>query len=182
MANVTETSTWEAGIYQLETTDPVEGGELGISNLQARLLGNRTKWLFDKCNPFLYEVRELDIPDSELATFTSLYFNGTGLGVDLFEGWAICNGQNGTRNRGGRTSIGWRDGDTIGAIGGSRNAVVVDHSHTFKSSGRNIIGTGTIQVIKSDGETTNYTQSAGESGIDKNMQPYIITLFIQKIA
>lgn len=48
MANVTETSTWESGIYQLETTDPVEGGELGISNLQARLLGNRTKWLYDQ--------------------------------------------------------------------------------------------------------------------------------------
>ena len=48
MANVTETSTWEAGIYQLETTDPVEGGALGISNKQAKQLGNRTKWLFDQ--------------------------------------------------------------------------------------------------------------------------------------
>jgi len=48
MANVTETSTWESGIYQLETTDPVEGGALGISNLQPKQLGNRTKWLYDK--------------------------------------------------------------------------------------------------------------------------------------
>lgn len=47
MANVTETSTWESGIYQLETTDPVEGGALGVSNLQAKQLGNRTKWLYD---------------------------------------------------------------------------------------------------------------------------------------
>jgi len=47
MANVTETSTWETGIYQLETTDPVEGGALGISNTQAKQLGNRTKWLYD---------------------------------------------------------------------------------------------------------------------------------------
>lgn len=47
MANVTETSTWEAGIYQLETTDPVEGGSGGISNQQAKQLGNRTKWLYD---------------------------------------------------------------------------------------------------------------------------------------
>lgn len=47
MANVTETSTWETGIYQLETTDPVEGGALGISNAQAKQLGNRTKWLYD---------------------------------------------------------------------------------------------------------------------------------------
>lgn len=27
MANLQETSTWEAGIYQLETSDPVMGGE-----------------------------------------------------------------------------------------------------------------------------------------------------------
>jgi len=48
MANVTETSTWEDGIYQLETTDPVEGGAGGISNTQATQLGNRTKWLYDR--------------------------------------------------------------------------------------------------------------------------------------
>lgn len=47
MANVTETSTWESGIYQLEITDPVEGGSGGISNQQAKQLGNRTKWLYD---------------------------------------------------------------------------------------------------------------------------------------
>ena len=48
MANLTELSQWEAGIYQLETTDSVEAGAGGISNEQARLLGNRTKWLKDK--------------------------------------------------------------------------------------------------------------------------------------
>jgi hypothetical protein len=53
MANVTELSQWESGIYQLETTDPVEGGAGGISNEQARLLGNRTKWLKDNSLVFL---------------------------------------------------------------------------------------------------------------------------------
>jgi len=48
MANLTELSQWESGIYQLETTDSVEAGAGGISNEQARLLGNRTKWLYDK--------------------------------------------------------------------------------------------------------------------------------------
>lgn len=47
MANVTETSEFPIGIYQIETTDPVEGGASGISNTQARQLGNRTKWLYD---------------------------------------------------------------------------------------------------------------------------------------
>ena len=45
MANLQETSTWEAGIYQLETSDPVMGGENGIDNRAPRQLANRTLWL-----------------------------------------------------------------------------------------------------------------------------------------
>lgn len=45
MANLKETNTWEAGIYQLETTDPVVGGVDGISNKQAKQLANRTLYL-----------------------------------------------------------------------------------------------------------------------------------------
>ena len=33
MANLTETPTYEAGIYRFETTDPVQGGPGGIDNL-----------------------------------------------------------------------------------------------------------------------------------------------------
>lgn len=49
MANLTETSTYEAGIYQLERTDAVDAGigGNGVANLQARQLANRTKWLYD---------------------------------------------------------------------------------------------------------------------------------------
>lgn len=45
MANLRETSTWEAGIYQWETSDPVMGGENGIDNRPTRQLANRTLWL-----------------------------------------------------------------------------------------------------------------------------------------
>jgi microcystin-dependent protein len=48
MANQPETATWEAGVYQLETTDPVEGGLGGVSNEPIRQLGNRTKYLKDQ--------------------------------------------------------------------------------------------------------------------------------------
>ncbi len=43
--NITETETYESGIYQIELTDPVIGGEDGIANLQAKQLANRTNWL-----------------------------------------------------------------------------------------------------------------------------------------
>ena len=45
MASLTELEQWEELIYQLETTDPVKGGDDGISNRQAKQLANRTKYL-----------------------------------------------------------------------------------------------------------------------------------------
>lgn len=45
MANLPETATWEPGIYQLETTDPVLGGPNGPANTQAKQLANRTAFL-----------------------------------------------------------------------------------------------------------------------------------------
>ncbi|MEN3030295.1 hypothetical protein [Chromobacterium amazonense] len=45
MANLQEKPAWEAGIYQLETSDPVLGGPDGIDNLQAKQLANRTVFL-----------------------------------------------------------------------------------------------------------------------------------------
>ena len=45
MATLAESASWEAGIYQLETSDPVLGGPDGIDNLQAKQLANRTLFL-----------------------------------------------------------------------------------------------------------------------------------------
>lgn len=45
MANLTESPVWEAGIYQLEEEDLVQGGAEGIDNVQGKQLGNRTLYL-----------------------------------------------------------------------------------------------------------------------------------------
>jgi len=45
MTTLTETGSWEPGIYQIELTDPVIGGPDGISNRQAKQLANRTSYL-----------------------------------------------------------------------------------------------------------------------------------------
>lgn len=45
MSKLVETSRWEDEIYQIEMSDPVEGGPEGISNRQAKQLGNRTLYL-----------------------------------------------------------------------------------------------------------------------------------------
>jgi hypothetical protein len=45
MADIVEEEVWNNGIYQLETTDPVQGGVDGIDNLPHKALANRTVWL-----------------------------------------------------------------------------------------------------------------------------------------
>ena len=48
MTNLTEQALYEAGVYQLETTDPVLAGPGGIDNKQAQQLANRTAYLKEK--------------------------------------------------------------------------------------------------------------------------------------
>lgn len=48
MANQPEVATYEAGIYQIETIDPVEAGVGGKTNAPLLQLANRTKWLKEK--------------------------------------------------------------------------------------------------------------------------------------
>ncbi|WP_257835017.1 phage tail protein [Burkholderia glumae] len=50
MANLKEESRWEDGVYQFETSDPVEGGPDGIDNVPARQLANRTRYLKDRAD------------------------------------------------------------------------------------------------------------------------------------
>lgn len=69
MANLKETTAWESGIYQLETTDPVVGGADGIANKQAIQLANRTSYLKGKIeslesNSNAQLVLKRDISDS----------------------------------------------------------------------------------------------------------------------
>jgi hypothetical protein len=77
MATLPETATWEAGIYQLETTDPVQGGLNGIDNLQGKQLANRTVYLkqqVDAANTLLVNA-------SPVATISALLNRATTVGA-----------------------------------------------------------------------------------------------------
>ena len=45
MANLKEKAEWAEGIYQIEMTDPVVGGEDGIDNTPHKQLAERTLFL-----------------------------------------------------------------------------------------------------------------------------------------
>jgi len=135
----------------------------------------------------LYEVKELDIPDLQLSTFLTDNFDTTGLGINDYTGFAICNGQNGTRDRGGLTSIGYDASfySTIGATGGAKthtltNAelpVGLEYLGSPQTGGRPAFGGGPTVYWPT---AYNNTRNSGQS--HNNMQPYIVTLFIQRIS
>lgn len=77
MANLKETAHWEDGIYRIEQTDPVVGGEDGIDNIQAKQLGNRTLYLKKKLEEMEGTVDGY-APDMQEALFAGLQ-----LGLDL---------------------------------------------------------------------------------------------------
>jgi hypothetical protein len=129
-------------------------------------------------NTFQFEIKDLWVSQSYIDT----NFTGTGLGIELMVGYAICNGQNGTPNLDGLVSIGYGTNySVIKAVGGSKNAVVVEHTHNVQILGG---GAGDTFPTLNDGTGTGrtyVTESTGVSGAGKNMQPYMVLLKIMKL-
>jgi hypothetical protein len=142
---------------------------------------------------FIGEVKWLKFTaDQVLANFDS-----TGLGTsDAFLGWAVTNGENGTTNDDGKVSIAFGSVySSLGAIGGSKDAVLIGHSHTLNDIGESRYGKNAtdpgMQLHSSEGDSSDYhqtpivtTSTAGglETGVGKNMQPYVVELKIMRIA
>ena len=118
------------------------------------------------------------------ATYLANNFEVDGLGKNLRTGWAICNGNNDTDNLQGRVPIHYSRDFPLGTVGGSKDAVVVEHSHGLPVEGG---GNLNIQSIVSNANSdesyseTNRTTTVGVSGTNKNMQPYLATVYIMKL-
>lgn len=126
------------------------------------------------------------------AAYIALNFTNDGLGRLEREGWAMCNGLNGTMPIQERTLVGYGGAYTTpGYPFGSPNSVVVSHKHKSveDSNGINVgnaAGTGvTTNVYNIAGSyltsKIDETSITGESGAGKNYQPSIIVVYIQKL-
>lgn len=128
-----------------------------------------------------------------------------GLLADVPAGWLVCDGTNGTPDLRDKFVVGAGNSYAVTATGGSKDAVVVEHTHTGSTNNsgththtfpvrihqwgaatssptggaNSTVGTVTTS---SDGNHAHSlsVDPAGVSGIDKNLPPYYSMYFIQK--
>lgn len=142
--------------------------------------------LLDFIQANLFQSGDIKLVKVDLA-YLNDNFEVNGLGKNLRLGWAICNGNNGTYNLNGRVVVGFGSGYALGQTGGSKDAVVVSHNHSVNlqqlnsnnDNGFGKLATGNAPV---EGVIPNInTETTGVSGTDKNMQPYLVALYIMKL-
>lgn len=119
MSNLTESPVYESGIYQLEITDPVAGGEDGVSNLQAKQLANRTAYLKQKTDELKTSVDNIE----QVTGIDGSNGQDGSNGNDGNDGSNGQDGANGARGAGryeiGTTSGAWSSSVAQTAIGQS---------------------------------------------------------------
>lgn len=161
------------GNIALDSILPVEN-ETILEQITGQQLVN---FVNTNANAFQYEIKDLWVSNA----YIDDNFDNTGLGTDLMVGYAICNGQNGTPNLDGLVSIGYgANYPVMKAVGGSKNAVVVEHTHTVAVN-TNAVGSGFPAFEASNTQGTFETSSTGVDGTNKNMQPYMVLLKVMKL-
>jgi microcystin-dependent protein len=115
-------------------------------------------------------------------------------------GWNLCNGSNGTPDLRDRFVVGAGSTYAVGNTGGTKDAIVVSHSHSITDSGhahdvripsRATGNNATALYSTSDGSTKSTVtsdsantgisiNSTGDSGTNANLPPYYALCYIQK--
>jgi len=121
-------------------------------------------------------------------SYITANFDPTGLGTNLELGYAICNGNNGTRDWRGRVPMQYSTTyPTLGATGGEATHVLTSNEippvsvpYTGSSDDTGDNGTYLITSPSSPNGAKNLT-TAGGGQAHNNMQPYIVTLILMKL-
>jgi len=217
--------TYEAGTTTPKDTFLNETGNVYNTNpiiLDSR--GEALVWLASGKYKFVLATAE----NVELWSVDNISGGGTGSGgggtsfvpgmimlwsgsvVSIPEGWALCNGSNGTPDLRNRFIVGAGSTYNVAATGGSADAITVSHTHTFSATTASdgahthtllskteaTAGGGQVPRYSGDGSITNNeaiqsagahthtvsgtTASTGSSGTNANLPPYYALAYIMK--
>ena len=143
----------------------------------------------------------LGVPSLEFAVPSGGIIMWSGSVASIPSGWFLCNGSNGTPDLRNRFVVGAGSSYAVGASGGSKDAIVVSHTHTASVNDpghqhtkeyTNIAGAGAGSFYNGAPSAYNaYTNSAttgisvgisttGTSGTNANLPPYYALAFIMK--
>jgi hypothetical protein len=150
----------------------------------------------------VYRVGQVGVFTMTPTQFTD-NFTETGLGTNTMLGWALRNGNNGTKNQQGKFSLnkGASPYDIIGTLGGSANSVLIGHDHesaVFSNGRKGVNDTGTggtfngnvlveaaanQKIVKTSikGQSNTGADVPSEDGVGKNMPPYLIDVWVERV-
>jgi len=155
------------------------GGPYQYSNLK-RVPTIKETWQYG-------DIKEIDCD----AAYIAANFDGTGLGINNRVGWAICNGNNGTKDRQGKVSVqldsSQTEFDLMGETGGTKTNTLLPANLPSLPATQGLVKVDGVDTFTSGdssaGEFNNKTMQAwpGASTPVNNLQPYIVSLFIMKL-
>lgn len=145
--------------------------------------------LADYLRPLLSAIPKQVIALDVDQNYVNDNFDGTGLGVNLMLGYAICNGNNDTKNLDGQTIIGYGTirnilGQSIGSTTHTliKNEMPVhDHETTFDASDANSSGSSYTWLQSGAGFVKRQTSTSGGGQPHNNMQPSRVLLMVMKL-
>lgn len=102
-------------------------------------------------------------------------------------GWLLCNGASGTPDLRDRFIVGAGNQYAVGNTGGSKDAIVVDHSHTTQDSGSFLSGSAGVNIQAASGVFGSSSGMIGLAGAVANKTAatasfsgtYYTTIFLQ---
>lgn len=174
-------------------TTSVANGTYSLQIATAQFVANTAKQAVTEISPFI-------VPSGGIIIWS-------GAQGAIPSGWALCDGSNGTPDLRDRFVIGAGTSYTVGNSGGSKDAVVVSHTHTLtdpghthrqtnnapdvdtgtlatggNSSGSQYSGSTVTSSASTQSATTGITvNSSGVSGTNANLPPYYALCYIMKL-
>ena len=115
--------------------------------------------------------------------------------ADIPTNYALCNGSNGTPDLRNKFVIAAHSDQTVGVTtaattitgsntvsGGSKDAVVVEHTHDLLYTQGAFGGTSGAVTPRDTGTTSGRISDAGVDGANKNLPPYYALAFIMRVS
>lgn len=140
----------------------------------------------DQVNAAIQEAINASMAQTNIPTGGIISWSG----ATAPDGWALCDGTNGTPDLRGRFVLGNSSGHAIGSTGGSEEVTLTEaqmpsHNHSIRTevnatsgdSQRVLCASGTTSAVFKE----NILQNVGKSQPHPNMPPYYTLAYIMKL-